>query len=75
MDEVDDDDEDDDRGQHDIAAEPLVAVADGDITKTAAADGTGHSRRADEVDDEDGDVIDNRRQCFRQENLIYDLER
>ena len=74
LDEVDDDDEDDDRRQHDVGTETLVAVADGDVPEAAATDGTGHGRCADEVDDEDRNVVDDRRQSFRQEDLADDLE-
>lgn len=42
--------------------------------EAAAADGTGHGRCPDEVDDEDCDVVDDRRQGFRQEDLADDLE-
>ena len=72
---VDDDDEDDDRRQHDVGTESLVAVADGDVPEAAAADSAGHGRCSDEVDDEDGDVIDDCRQGFGNEDLADDLER
>lgn len=74
LDEVDAYDEDDDRRQHDVGAEALVAVADGDVAEAAAADCAGHGRGADEVDDEDRNVVDDRRQGFGNEDLADDLE-
>ena len=52
-----------------VGTEALVAVADGDIPEAAAADGTGHGRCPDEVDDEDCDVVDDRRQASGRRTL------
>lgn len=51
--ELDENDENDVKGRdHDIGAEPLITVADGEIAEAAAASGSCHRRLADEGDDD-----------------------
>ena len=57
-------DQDDNSRQHDVRTEPLVAVTNGNVPQTAAADGTGHGGRTDKADDKNRNVVDNSRQCF-----------
>lgn len=75
MDKLDEYDENDDRGDHDFRTEALVAVADGKVTKTAAADGTGHGRFADEADDDGRELGGDAGQRLWQQDLPDDLER
>lgn len=74
MDKLDEYDENDDRGDHDFRTEALVAVADGKVTKTAAADGTGHGRFADQADDDGRKLGRDAGPGLGQQDLPDDLE-
>src|SRR5688572_10963610 len=56
-----DDDEHDDRPKHDVALEPLIAIAIGQVAQAAATNDAGHGRVADQVDDRDRDAPHQRR--------------
>lgn len=73
LDALDEDNQDDDRRDHDIGLETLVAVADGQVAQTTAAEGAGHGGRADEGNQGEGDAQENGVQRFRQHDLPDDL--
>jgi len=51
---TDEQDQHEDHGDHHMGFEPLIAVADREVTKPSCADGAGHGRSADAGAPEDG---------------------
>lgn len=52
----------------------MIAVADADVAESAAADGAGHGREADEADDDEGEGADELGEGFGDEDFGDDLE-
>ena len=55
---------------HDFRHEALVAVADGEVAETAAADRAGHGRGTDEGHECNRDTGNNARQSFREQEPL-----
>src|SRR5690606_14595326 len=68
-------DEDDDGLDHDVAPEPLVAVADRQVAEAAAADGARHGGIAHQAHRGDGEAQDQGGEALGQEHFPDDLER
>ena len=75
LDDLDQHDKDDHRDPHDGGDAPLMAVADGDVTQSAAAHGAGHGGIGQNGDNGNGTTQHKGGLGFRQIDLPDDLER
>lgn len=66
-------DQHDDGGDHGVSLEPLVSVADGQISQATASQGTGHGAGANQADHGQGDAQDNAVHGFGQQHFPDDL--